>query len=148
MRLSKAGENFIIREEGMVLHTYKDQIGVLTIGVGHTGPDVKEGQVITEDEARSIFRRDVERFENCVRKGVPNLRLEQCQFDALVSFAFNVGCGNFASSTLLKLLNQGKISEAAEQFQRWNKAGGKVLPVLTRRRAREARLFLTGQYVS
>lgn len=143
MRISNAGRDFIIREEGMVLRTYRCQAGVLTIGVGHTGPDVMEDMVISEHTAKSLFTSDVARFEACVNKAGER---PQCEFDALVSFAFNVGTGNFLSSTMFKLLLKGESSLAAEEFPRWNKAKGKVLPVLTRRRAREKRLFLEGRY--
>lgn len=144
MRTSKAGIDFITCEEGVVLKTYKCQAGVPTIGVGHTGPDVKDGMVITKERAMEMLSADLQRFETCVGATVPTPT--QCQFDALVSFAFNVGCAAFKSSTLVQLLRDGKISEAAEQFARWNKGGGKVLPVLVGRRAREKRLFLEGRY--
>lgn len=126
--------------EGCVLHAYLCPAKVLTIGFGSTGPHVKPGMVITGDEAIALLSKDLERFEQAVAKAV-KAKLNQHQFDALVSFAFNVGIGAFQKSTLLKLLNVGDYASVPAQMARWNKGGGKVLPGLVRRRRAEGALF-------
>lgn len=98
------------------------------------------GQTITQQQADDYLRRDVRQFERAVARQV-RVPLTQGQFDALVSFAFNLGEGALAQSTLLRLLNAGDYAGAAAQFDRWNKAGGRVLPGLVRRRAAERALF-------
>lgn len=130
----------LIKEfEGLELKAYRDSVGVLTIGYGTTN-GVFEGQVIDQSKAEKFLAEDLYRFETCVSKLV-KVAIAQNQFDALVCFAYNVGCSNLASSTLLKKLNTGDYVGAAEQFPRWNKAGGKVLNGLTRRREAEKALF-------
>jgi lysozyme len=122
---------------------YLDPVGVLTIGWGHTnhnGRKFKSGEIFTQAECDAEFLKDMAVFEKAVNDRV-KVPLNQDQFDALVSFAFNVGAGNLAQSTLLRKLNAGDFVGAAQEFQRWNKAGGKVLRGLTRRRASEALLF-------
>jgi lysozyme len=122
---------------------YPDPIGVLTIGWGHTndnGRKFKAGAVWTQAECDAEFLKDMAVFEKAVNDLV-QVPINQDQFDALVSFAFNVGAGNLAKSTLLKKVNGGDFAGAAQEFQRWNKAGGKVLPGLSRRRSCEALLF-------
>ena len=122
---------------------YLDPIGVLTIGWGHTndnGRTFDSGSVWTQAECDTEFLNDMAIFVRAVNNLV-TVPINQDQFDALVSFAFNVGAGNLAKSTLLKKVNAGDFAGAAQEFQRWNKAGGKVLPGLTRRRACEALLF-------
>jgi lysozyme len=149
-QLSAAGEKFIVNEEGIRLNSYLDQVGVWTIGVGHTGPELHGGITWTREKVMEVFRADVARFAAAVTKLV-GAALKPHEFDALVSFAFNVGTGNFASSTLLRKLNALDYRGAGEQFSRWNK--GKIngvlteLPVLTARRRRERKLFEEGQYV-
>lgn len=112
-----------------------------TIGWGHTGPEVKPGLKWTQDKADAIFLEDLKRFESAVGPGLLERRPTQSQFDALVCFAYNLGVGNLKSSTLLALFNAGKIAEAQAQFIRWNRAAGKAMKGLTRRRAAEAALF-------
>ena len=129
--------------EGLELKAYKCPAGIWTIGYGHTGPEVYEGQTITKDEAEAILNNDLKKFEDGVDKLV-TVHLTDNQKAALVSFAFNVGLGNLKNSTLLKMLNQGRYSDAAMQFLRWDKAGGKPLKGLSRRRAAERELFLKG----
>lgn len=114
-----------------------------TVGYGHTGPEVKEGYTITKGEAEVLLERDLRASEGFVNSLV-KVRLEQNQFDALVSFVYNVGGGAFRDSTLLRLLNAGDFKGAADQFLRWDKAQGKVLSGLTRRRKKERELFLGG----
>lgn len=131
----------LIKEfESVQLKAYKCPAGVWTIGVGHTGPDVTPGMVITEGQADEILNGDLRKFERAVNNAV-KVPLTQTQFDALVSFTFNVGEGNLKSSTLLKLLNEGKYQEVPAQLMRWNKAGGKELAGLTRRRKAEGDLW-------
>ncbi len=144
MRTSTTGQRLIAEFEGCNLTAYKCPAGIWTIGIGHTSaagaPAVKSGMRITQTEADDILARDLVRFEDAVSRLV-RVPINQNQFDALVSFAFNLGEGALASSTLLKKLNAGDYEGAADQFARWNKAGGKVLAGLTRRRAAEADLF-------
>lgn len=142
MKISKKGLDLIKHFEGLELKAYKDSVGVVTIGYGSTGPHVSMGMVITQDQAEALLKQDVSRFE----KGVSDLvqvPLNQNQFDALVSFSFNLGLGNLKSSTLLRKLNSLDYSGAANEFTRWNKAGGVVLKGLTRRREAEKVLFLS-----
>ncbi|MGR2664258.1 lysozyme [Chromobacterium haemolyticum] len=141
MKTSNAGIMLIKSFEGLKLVAYKCPAGIWTIGYGHTGPDVTPGQVITQAQADALLARDLERFEAGVSRLV-SVQLNQNQFDALVSFAYNLGLGALQGSTLLRLLNAGDYAGAAAQFPRWNKASGKELPGLTRRRAAEQALFL------
>jgi len=126
--------------EGLVLTAYQDSVGVWTIGYGHTGTDVKPGLTITEDQAAILLAADVAWAVTCVNKSVTSA-INQNQFDALVDFTFNLGCVSLGQSRLLKMVNAGDFAGAAGQFLRWNKAGGKVLKGLTRRRQAEADLF-------
>jgi lysozyme len=142
MKISQKGLNLIKSFEGLELKAYKDSVGVVTIGYGSTGPHVSMGQSITETQAEALLLSDVTRFE----KGVSDLvkvTLTQYQFDALVSFSFNLGLGNLKSSTLLRKLNSLDYKGASLEFARWNKAGGRVLAGLTRRRLAEKELFLS-----
>lgn len=126
--------------EGCVLHAYRDVAGVLSIGYGHTGSDVQEGQVITQAQAEILLKADIASSVVVVNHMV-QVPLNQNQFDALVDFVFNVGQGNFYNSTLLRKLNAGDYAGAAEQFSAWVYAGGEVQPGLVRRRDAEAGLF-------
>ena len=131
--------------EGLYLEAYKCSAGVWTIGYGHTGMTHKDGtvhsgRVINEERAEELLAHDMEYFEKVVERLV-KVKVNDDMFGALVSFAFNCGEGNLKSSTLLKKLNAGDYDGAAEQFIRWNKASGKTLNGLTRRRASEERLF-------
>ena len=126
--------------EGLRLEAYKCPADVWTIGYGHTNK-VKSGDAITEGEADILLALDVQEAERAVSSYV-DVDINQNQFDALVSFVYNLGAGNFKSSTLLKKLNQGDYLGAANEFHRWNKAGGKVLRGLVRRREAEANLFI------
>lgn len=146
MKISEKGIEFLIKEEGEVLRVYKCPAGVLTIGVGHTGKDVKEGMVITKQQSRELLKQDLKRFETCINTNVSRI-LKQHEFDALVSFAFNVGCEAFRLSTLRKKINSyAPATEIAAEFRKWRKGGGKVLPVLVARREREIKLYLEGKY--
>jgi lysozyme len=122
---------------------YFDPIQVLTIGWGHTnhnGRQFDTSSIWSQKECDDEFLNDVAIFVAAVNDLV-KVPINQDQFDALVSFAFNVGGGNLKSSTLLKKVNAKDFAGAAQEFKRWNKAAGKVLPGLTRRRACEALLF-------
>jgi lysozyme len=146
MKTSKRGIDLICEFEGLRLNAYRDPIGIWTIGYGHTtaagAPEVKNGLKITAQEAREILSRDLMKFETAVLNAMKR-PATQNQFDAMVSFCYNVGPGNFGKSSVLRHFNAGSPIAAAATFARWNKAGGKVLAGLTRRRAAEAKLFLT-----
>lgn len=130
--------------EGLRLRAYQDSVGVWTIGYGTTS-GVRPGQVITEAQAEALLKRDLDRFEAAVEDLV-TVPLNDDQFSALVSFTYNVGEGALASSTLLRLLNRRDYQGAADQFLRWNRAGGAELAGLTRRRRAERALFLGQDY--
>lgn len=140
MKTSKAGIDLIKRFEGLELSAYQCSADVWTIGYGHTR-GVSPGDTVTEAEAEALLVEDLAEFEKCVN-GAVQTPITQGQFDALVSFAFNVGCAAFRKSTLLRELNDGNDMSAAQQFTRWNKAGGKVLSGLTKRRMAEMEMFL------
>lgn len=141
-RIGANGVNMIKDFESFQAAAYVCPAGVLTIGYGTT-QGVKRGQVISEKQAAALLARDLATFENAVKRLV-KVPLKQHQFDALVSFAHNCGAGALASSTLLKLVNAGQFQLVPAQFLRWNKAGGRVLGGLTRRRRAEAWLWTTG----
>jgi lysozyme len=128
--------------EGCKLTAYQDQVGVWTIGYGHTGHDVAAGLTITQDQAQNLLAQDVTSAAACVNKSV-TVALNQNQFDALVDFVFNLGAGAFLSSSLLRDLNAGNFTAAAAQFNAWDHAGGVVVPGLLRRRQAETALFTT-----
>lgn len=139
--MTQEGIELIKSFEGLRLKAYKCPAGVWTIGYGHT-KGVKEGDVITEQEAEDMLKKDVVGFEINVRGAViPNLN--DHQYDALTSFAYNVGLGNFRKSTLLRLINSGITAreDITNQFMRWVYAGGKKLTGLVRRRTAEAELY-------
>lgn len=140
MRTSQRGLSLIKLFEGLRLQAYQDSVGVWTIGYGATR-GVKPGMTITKEQAERMLLNDVQRFEPEVERLI-TAPLSQNQWDALVCFTYNLGAANLESSTLRRLLNAGDYAGAAEQFPRWNKAGGKVLPGLVRRRAAERELFL------
>ena len=141
-KTSQTGIDLIKGFEGKRLKAYRDAVGVWTIGYGHTRT-ARAGQVISDSQAEQLLRADLADFESCVARSI-SVTLNQSQFDALVSFAYNVGCGALRRSTLLRLLNRGGYGAAADQFLRWNRAGGVVLRGLTRRRKAERELFLSG----
>ena len=142
MEISQNGIDLIKQFEGCRLTAYKCPAGVWTIGYGHTGTDVQRGKTISQKEAERLLRGDLVVHMNNVLKLV-KVPLKQNQFDALVSFEFNVGFYKFKNSTLLKLVNQKKFKEASEQFKAWKYAGGKVLMGLVKRRKAEEELFLS-----
>ena len=140
-RINDAGLRLIKDFEGRELEAHKDPVGIWTIGYGSTGPHVAPGMKITEAEAEALLRDDLDRFERAVAAMAPVAT--DNQFAAMVSLAFNVGEGEggFKSSTLRRKHNEGDYDGAANEFARWNKAAGKVLGGLTRRRAAEAALY-------
>lgn len=142
MRLSQTGLDLIKEFEGLRLKAYSDIGGVPTIGYGTTGPDIKLGMEVTKAEAEDLLRADVAAFE----RGVSNLvkvAINQNEFDALVSFSYNVGLNALQTSTLLRLLNaNADRAVVASEFLRWNKVGTQVVEGLTRRRKAEQALFL------
>lgn len=140
MRTSQRGLSLIKSFEGLRLLSYRDAVDVWTIGYGATR-GVKAGMSITKEQAERMLLNDVQRFEPEVERLV-QVPLSTNQWDALVSFTYNLGAANLESSTLLRKLNAGDYAGAAEQFPRWNKAGGKVLLGLVRRREAEQMLFL------
>jgi GH24 family phage-related lysozyme (muramidase) len=115
-----------------------------TIGWGSTGPNIKKGTIWTQEECDERFTEHVEGFAERVAKAIGDAPTSQPQFDALVSFAYNVGMANLAKSTLLRKHKAGDHEGAAREFAKWNKAAGKVLPGLTRRRKAEAALYQRG----
>jgi lysozyme len=108
-----------MEREGVRNEAYRDSVGVWTIGVGHTGPEVHEGLVWTDEQVRQTLAKDLERFEKAVNDAV-KVPLDQWQFDALVSFAFNVGVGAFTGSTLVRRINSGEWEAAEHEFDRWH----------------------------
>ena len=140
MEVSQAGLELIKEFEGFRSNAYRDSVGVATIGYGHT-KGVRMGDVITRAQGEAFLLGDTQDAQEAVERLV-TVPLTQNQYDALVSFTFNLGSGNLASSTLLKKLNDGDYPGAADEFPRWVHAGGKKLEGLVRRRNAERRLFL------
>ena len=141
MNISKNGKDLIKKFEGCELVAYKCPRGIWTIGYGHTGPDVVKGKVITQKQAEETLDYDLIKF--C--KGISSLikvNVTQNQFDAIASLTFNIGIGAFGSSTLLRLLNEGRYTEAAQQFDRWVYVEKEKSDGLIRRRKIEKELFL------
>lgn len=150
MFISNRGLELIKEFEGCKLTAYKCPAGIWTIGYGHTGLDVYKGLTISAAHAVALLREDIRQFEKDVTS-LLKVPVNQNQFDALVSFAFNLGSDidkddiaeGLGDSTLLKKVNSMDFAGAALEFPKWNKAGGKVLAGLSRRRAAEQRLFLS-----
>jgi lysozyme len=141
MRISQRGLDLIKRFEGLRLKAYLCPASVWTIGYGSTGPHVREGMAISERDAEDLLRSDLRRFEQGVAKLAPDC--SQGQFDALVSFAFNLGLGALRKSTLLRKHKAGDPAGAAAEFRKWVMAGGVRLKGLVRRRAAERDLYLS-----
>ncbi len=139
MIISIAGVDLLTHFEGLKLEAYQDSVGVWTIGYGHT-KGVTPSMKITESQANNLLRTELIEYQNYINEMV-NVGLSQCQFDALVCWVYNLGPTNLKNSTLLSLLNQGVKLHIPEQIRRWNKAGGKVLKGLVRRREAEALMF-------
>tara|TARA_R100000742_G_C4257352_1_gene75209 strand:- start:25 stop:465 length:441 start_codon:yes stop_codon:yes gene_type:complete len=140
MHISDGGYELIKSFEGCELEAYKCAAGVWTIGYGYT-KDVQEGDKWTKEKAEFMLWRELEEeYEHYVNSLV-KVPLNQCQFDALCSWVYNLGPANLKKSSLLRVLNEGKYNEVPAQIKRWNKAGGKVLDGLIRRREAEAEMF-------
>ncbi len=139
MEISEEGIELIKKFEGCRLKAYKDAVGVWTIGYGHT-KEVKEGMEITAKEAEQMLLEELKEYCNYVNKAV-KAPLEPNQFDALVSWTYNLGPSNLNESTMLKVLNKEDYKQVPSEIKRWNKAGGKTLEGLVRRREAEALLF-------
>ena len=146
MEMSKNGLALLKSFEGCELTAYQDSVGVWTIGYGWTQPvngkPVSKGMTISQDTADSLLCSGVVQYEKGVT-GLVKVAVNQNQFDALVDFAYNLGVKALEGSTLLKKLNAGDYQAAADEFPKWNKAGGKVLNGLVKRRAAERSLFLS-----
>jgi len=147
MKTGPKGLAEIMKWEGLRLRAYRCSAGVLTIGYGHTSmagpPTVKPGMTITKAEAEKILKRDLRKYEKAVNDAV-RVDLSQEQFDALVSFCYNVGPGGFRKSSVLRMVNARRFDAVPARLMLWNKAGGRVLKGLTRRRAAEGELFMSG----
>jgi len=156
MKMSANGLKLLKDWEGCVLKTYLDAAGLKTIGVGHlltetekktgyiniAGSKVEYAHGITMQQALDLLAQDVTPAEEAVNKAV-TVPISQNQFDTLVSFAFNVGCGGFRSSTALKMVNQGRYDDVPGWLAKWNRAGGKVCDGLIVRRRNEIKLWET-----
>lgn len=146
MKTSNKGIALIKSFETLQLKSYKavPTEGFHTIGYGHYGPDVIPGTTITKGEAERLLAEDLADTERAVSNATAGWNLSQCQFDALVSFAYNVGVNAFRNSTLLKLVKQGADEATIRaEFGKWCHSGGRVLKGLQRRRQAEADLFFS-----
>jgi len=146
MEVSERGLSLIKRFEGLILKPYLCPAKIPSIGYGNTyyeeGTKVTmDDKPITTERAEMLLKLIVDKFAIGVEK-VLKVKLEQNQFDAIVSFAYNVGLGNLKSSTLLKKINSSEFKEAYKEFGKWNKAKGKVLTGLTLRREAERQMFI------
>ena len=144
MKTSDRGINLIAEFEGFESRIYNDAAGYATIGFGHLlkpGEHARFKNGISRQEGVQLLREDIKVAEKAVSE-YTDVDLSQNEFDALVSFTFNLGGGAFRRSTLLRKLNEGDRAEAADQLLRWNRAGGRVLRGLTRRREAERTMFL------
>ena len=139
MKCSQEGLALIKKFEGCRLKAYRCSANVLTVGYGHTG-GVKEDDIISQPEADKLLENDIAKFEKYVSDNVI-VELNQSQFDALVAWTFNLGVGNLRSSTMLKKLNETDYVSIPSEMKRWNKAAGKTLDGLIRRRLAESLLF-------
>ena len=146
MQTSENGIALIKQFEGCKLTAYQDSVGVWTIGYGWTQPvdgkPIRAGMTIKQETAERLLKTGLVSYESDVSRLV-KVGLTQGQFDALVSFTYNLGARSLSTSTLLRKLNAGDYAGAADEVRRWNKAGGKVLNGLTRRREAERALFLS-----
>ncbi|CAI0897112.1 lysozyme [Serratia grimesii] len=146
MRISKNGIELIKRFEGLELKAYPDSVGVLTIGYGWTQPvdgkKIVRGMVIDQETADRLLKCGVVQYEQGVNQLV-KVKISQGQFDALVSFSYNLGLRSLSTSTLLRKLNSGDKQGAAAEFDKWVNAGGVKLDGLVKRRAAEREIFLS-----
>ena len=140
MKTSHEGLALIKKFEGLELTAYQCSAGVWTIGYGHT-KGVQPGDEWSQSHAEHMLEVELEEYEGYINNAV-KVALSQNQFDALVSWVYNLGPANLSASTMLKVLNSGEYEDVPAQMKRWNKAGGKVLEGLIRRREAEACLFV------
>jgi lysozyme len=149
VRVSKRGIELIKHFEGVRNRPYKCAANLYTVGVGHLIGDGKSlpeswNRTFTQEEINGLLKSDLNRFELGVSKMLPNVRLRQCEFDCLVSFAFNLGLGTFQRSTLRQALLRGDKEAAIESLLKYCRAGGRVLKGLQLRREAEAKMFKSG----
>lgn len=146
MQVTEEGLALIRRHEGFRAEAYRCPAGIWTIGYGHTAqagpPVVTPGMTVSEEEGARILARDVARFAAEVKPLLAR-EVSAAQFSALVSFAYNVGTPAFRRSSVLRAVNEGRFGDVPHRLKLWVKAGGKVLPGLEKRRAAEARLFMS-----
>lgn len=143
MRVSEVGRKMIEGFEGCRLEAYRDVVGVLTIGYGHT-VGVWYGQKITQAQADALLIEDLDKvYGPGVMAAIGDVPTTQAQFDAMVSLAFNIGVGAFKGSTVCRMHKAGNYAAAADAFSMWNKGGGRVLEPLARRRLTEEKLYLS-----
>lgn len=139
MKTSQRGIDLIKESEGCKLRAYYCPAGVLTIGYGHTGRGVQSGMTISQEQADDFLRHDLATCESFINAAC--LSLMQGEYDALVSFAFNLGIASLERSTLWRKVKAGDMAGAAAEFPLWVHGDGKVLPGLVTRRNAEAALF-------
>lgn len=140
MKTSQKGIELIKKYEGCKLYAYRDSVGVLTIGFGHT-KNVKAGMAITQQQAEQFLKEDISPIETVLNS--LNINFTQGQFDSLVSWIFNLGVGNFKSSTMYKnIVARKSDDDITSQMVKWHNAGGKPLLGLKKRRCAEANMFL------
>jgi lysozyme len=144
MKTSPAGRKALIQREGVRLKSYRDSVGVLTIGVGHTSmagpPEVTPGLIISDAECDEIFARDLIKYETAVNDAIDDDvdDLTPNQFDACVSLCYNIGPGAFAGSSVVRAINAGDLDAAAADFMKWDKP-----PEIIGRRRTEMHQFMT-----
>lgn len=147
MKTSQRGIELIKKFEGLRTMPYKDIVGKLTVGYGHLivpGDGCSAGKPITIEQATTLLINDLQRFEDAINYSV-KVQLTQNQFDAIASFVYNLGTRAFGSSTLLRLINEGKFEDASKQFVLWDHAGKVEVEGLKRRRLEETALFMEKQ---
>ena len=149
MKVSDKAIKVIKHHEGVRAKPYKCPAGLWTVGVGHLIGDGKSlpqswNKTFTQEEIDGLLKHDLNRFELGVSKMLPNVRLRQCEFDCLVSFAFNLGLGTFQRSTIRQALLRGDKEAAIESLLKYCRAGGRVLKGLQLRREAEAKMFKSG----
>lgn len=142
MTINDKGLSLIKQFEGLSLTVYKDAVGLATVGWGHMDRGMAVGSTISLDEANRLLRDDLKMTEDGIGR-LLTVSVTSNEFSALVCFAFNVGLANLKSSTLLRKVNSGDSKAAADEFQRWNRAAGRVLAGLTKRREAERQLFVS-----
>ena len=149
MNVSERCIKLIKHHEGVRNKPYRCPAGLWTVGVGHligNGKSLPESwnRTFTQEEIDALLKRDLSRFESGLFKMLPNIKLKQCEFDALISFSFNLGLGCFQRSTIRQALLRGDKEAAMESLVKYCKAGGKILKGLQNRRLDEKQLFLHG----